>query len=107
MSEIKFGELEGKGVLTQDGREVGAVDDIVIDYEAWTVRTLVVKLERELLEQFHMKKPMFGTQTIQIPVSYVSGVSDKVILQKKLEELTAAAREKAADQDDSAEEEEA
>lgn len=94
MSEIKFGELEGKGVLSQDGREIGVVSDCVIDHEGWSVETLVVKLERDLLEEFHMKRPMFGTQTIQLPTSYVSGVGDRVVLHKKLEELTAIVREK-------------
>ena len=96
MNEIKYSELSGKGVLTQDGREVGEVSDCVVDHGSWDVVTLVVKLERELLEEFHMKRPMFGTQTIQLPTSYVSGVGDKVVLQKKLEELTAIVREKAA-----------
>lgn len=94
MSEIKFSELEGKGVLSQDGREVGEVSDCVIDHEGWSVETLVVKLERDLLEEFHMKRPMLGTQTIQLPTSYVSGVGDRVVLHKKLEELTAIVREK-------------
>ena len=94
MSEIKFGELEGKGVLSQDGREIGAVSDCVIDHEGWSVETLVVKLERSLLEEFHMKRPMFGTQTIQLPTSYVSGVGDRVVLHKKLDELTAIVRAK-------------
>lgn len=95
MGEIKFSELEGKGVLTQDGREVGEVDDLLLDDGEWTIRTLVVKLERDLLERFHMKKPIFGTQTIQLPTSYVSGVSDKVILHKTLEELVALGQAKA------------
>lgn len=94
MSEIKFSELEGKGVLTQDGREIGEVSDCVIDHEGWSIETLVVKLERDLLEEFHMKRPMFGTQTVQLPTSYVSGVGDRVVLHKKLEELTAIVREK-------------
>lgn len=94
MSEIKFSELEGKGVLTQDGREIGAVSDCVIDHEGWSIETLVVKLARDLLEEFHMKRPMFGTQTIQLPTSYISGVSDRVVLHKKLAELTAIVREK-------------
>ena len=94
MSEIKFSELEGKGVLTQDGREIGVVSDCVVDHEGWSVETLVVKLERDLLEEFHMKRPMFGTQTIQLPTSYVSGVSDRVVLHKKLEELTKIVRER-------------
>ena len=93
MSRIKFSELSGKDVISQDGREIGQVSDIALDSSGWRIDTLVVKLERDLLEAFHMKKPVFGTQTIQIPTSHVSGVGDKVILHKKLEELTALARE--------------
>ncbi len=93
MSRMKFSELSGKDVISQDGREIGQVSDIALDSSSWRIDTLVVKLERELLEAFHMKKPLIGTQTIQIPTSHVSGVGDKVILHKKLEELTALARE--------------
>jgi len=93
MSRMKFSELSGKDVISQDGREIGQVSDIALDSSGWRIDTLVVKLERDLLEAFHMKKPVFGTQTIQIPTSHVSGVGDKVILHKKLEELTALARE--------------
>lgn len=92
MSRIKYSELSGKGVLTQDGRVLGEVSDVVLAPEDWSIHALVVKLDRDLLEAFSMKRPLFGTQTIQIPTSYVSGVGDKVILQKKLEELTASVR---------------
>ena len=40
-----------------------------------------------------MKRPLFGSQTIQIPTSYVSGVGDRVILLKTLDDLTALATE--------------
>lgn len=93
MSRSKFSELSGKGVISQDGRELGEVSDVLLDDASWHIDSLVVKLDRDLLESFHMKRPMFGTQTIQIPTSYVSGVGDKVILLKTLEELTALARE--------------
>lgn len=93
MSRIKFSELSGKDVISQDGRELGEVSDVTLDAAGWRIDTLVVKLERDLLEAFHMKRPMFGTQTIQIPTSHVSGVGDKVILHKTLQELTALARE--------------
>jgi sporulation protein YlmC with PRC-barrel domain len=90
---MKFSELEGKDVISQDGRELGTLADVVLDTSSWHIERLVLKLARDLLEQFHMKRPLFGTQTIQIPVSHVSGVGDKVILHKTLEELTASARE--------------
>ena len=96
MSGTKFSELDKKGVISSDGREIGEVADFIVDPEAWSVTALMVKLDRDLLEQFHMKRPMFGTQTIQLPTRYVSGVGDKVLLTKKLDELTAMARERAA-----------
>ena len=89
MAQITFSQLEGKDVLSQDGKEMGAVDDLVLDDEGWTLTALVVKLDRDLLESFHMKRPMFGSQTVHVPVGFVSGVGDKVILHKKLDELTA------------------
>lgn len=88
MAEIKWSELEGRGVITADGREIGEISDVVINHESWSVEAVVLKLGRELLEVFHMKRPMFGTQTFQIPTSTVSSVGDKVLLNKKLEELT-------------------
>src|SRR5690606_29349236 len=92
MSRMKFSELEGKEVLSQDGRELGEVSDVTFDPSGWRIDSLVVKLERDLLESFHMKRPLFGTQTIQIATGHVSGVGDKVILRKTLMELTALAR---------------
>ncbi len=93
MSRIKYSELSGKGVLTQDGRVLGEVSDLVLGPTDWVIHSLVVKLDRDLLEAFHMKRPLFGTQTIQVSTSSVSGVGDKVILHKTLDELTASARE--------------
>jgi sporulation protein YlmC with PRC-barrel domain len=92
MQRIKYSDLSGKDVISQDGRVVGAVSDLLLDIDGWHIPTLVVKLARDHLEQFHMKRPIFGTQTIQIPTSYVSGLGDKVILHKTLDDLSALAR---------------
>ena len=93
MTDIRYTELHGKGVLSQDGRELGEVDDLVVNYETWQLQALIVKLERDLLEDFHMKKPMFGTQILKVSTGFVSGVSDKVILHKTMGELIELARE--------------
>ncbi|GAB5544570.1 MAG: PRC-barrel domain-containing protein [Sandaracinaceae bacterium] len=93
MRNIRYTELHGKQVLSQDGRELGEVDDLILDHEEWHVHALIVKLERDLLEDFHMKKPMFGTQILKVSTGFVSGVSDKVILHKTMAELIELARE--------------
>ena len=94
MSEIRFSDLKGKGVLSQDGRICGEITDVVLDDASWSVPAIVVKLERELLELFAMKKPMFGSQTIRVQTGHVSGVGDKVILHKSLEDLSAIYRDR-------------
>lgn len=94
MSGTKFDdELSGKGVLTKDGREIGKLSDLELDHEEWKVTALVVKLDRDLLETFEMKKPMFGTVALPIPVDYVDALGDKVMLNKTLEDLVEHAKD--------------
>jgi len=91
-AEMKFSEIRGKGVLSQDGRELGVVEDLRFDHEQWRIDALIVKLDRELLEQFGMKKPMFGTTTIEVETGLISGVGDKVILHESLDDISAGYR---------------
>ncbi|MGE0791410.1 MAG: PRC-barrel domain-containing protein [Sandaracinaceae bacterium] len=86
MSQGRFdGALRDRDVLTQDGREIGKLSDIVIDHDSWKVVALTVRLDRDLLERFELKKPMFGTQELILPIGFISGVGDKIVLHQKLE----------------------
>ena len=40
-----------------------------------------------------MKKPMFGTVALPIPVDYIGALGDKLMLEKTLEELVEHAKE--------------
>ena len=94
MSGTKFDdELSGKGVMTKDGREIGKLSDVEIDHEEWSVTAFLVKLDRDLLETFEMKKPMFGTVALPIPVDFIGALGDKLMLEKTLEELVEHAKD--------------
>ncbi|MBZ0118239.1 MAG: PRC-barrel domain-containing protein [Sandaracinaceae bacterium] len=90
MARMNASDLIGKDILCQDGRELGSVKDLMFDAESWTIGVLVVKLARDVLETLHMKRPLIGTQTMHVPVTDVSGVSDKVILTRALAEYARA-----------------
>ena len=64
MAKMNAGDLIGKDILCQDGRELGSVKDLVLDFEEWSIHVIVVKLARDVLEKLHMKRPLIGTQTM-------------------------------------------
>lgn len=78
-------DLDGKTVITKDGRTLGQVRDVEIDLANLRVTAFVVKLERTVLDTLHLKKPFMGSQEIHVPASDVSAISDSVVLEKKLE----------------------
>lgn len=81
-------DIQGKKVLTQDGSEIGEVKGLDVDTTSWRVPTLEVKLRRDQLESLSIKRPIFGTKTVHLSVDHVSGISDQVILKRKLTELS-------------------
>jgi len=87
MASMKTKELLGKPIVSQDGHDVGEVAGLEIDVDTWKVLALDVKLERAVLETLHLEKPVFGTQTMRIPVDRVSGVSERVVLRVPLVNL--------------------
>ena len=81
-------QLTGKGVVSQDGMDVGDVASFVIDPESWKVLSVVLKVDRDALDTLKLKRPLLGSQRILVPVSEVSGVGKSVVLKSKLSELT-------------------
>lgn len=80
-------QLTGLPVVSQDGRDLGEVASLLIDVETWAVVSLEVRLNRSVLEDLNMKKPMIGTQTVKLPVDRVSGVAERVVLHVALKDL--------------------
>lgn len=80
-------QIVGLRVLSQDGHVLGEVSGLVVDTSSWQVAELAVRLRRDALEPLQLNKPLLGTQTIKVPASEVAGVSDAVVLRRRLDEF--------------------
>ncbi len=81
-------ELEGKTVFAH-GREVGVVHAIDFDTNTFRVRSLEIKLKRELLDELQMKVPLVGSHSVHVDVAHVQVIADAVMLAPTVEELRA------------------
>ena len=97
MAEKKSQNILGKVVVGQHGREVGTIDEVLVDTEAWQVVCLGVKLNRDTLEELKLKRPLWGTQSVRISCDEVSGLTDMIVLKHKLEDMAFTEGEAAPD----------
>jgi sporulation protein YlmC with PRC-barrel domain len=87
MSQSNVKSLLGMKIIGQHGREIGVISDMFADVETWQLQSLEVKLNRETLDDLKLKLPWFGTQTVHVPVSDISGATDNLVLKCLLEEM--------------------
>jgi sporulation protein YlmC with PRC-barrel domain len=76
-------------VFAQAGREIGVVQGLDVDLGDFSIRSVEIKLRREVLESLDMKVPLMGTQTISLAVDHVQAIGDTVVLGASIEELAA------------------
>ena len=87
MNQSKVMNLMGLKIIGQHGREIGIITDMLANVETWQLQSLEVKLNRETLDDLKLKLPWFGTQTVHVPVSEISGATDNLVLKCLLEEM--------------------
>jgi sporulation protein YlmC with PRC-barrel domain len=80
-------QLVGMVVVSKDGHKIGEVQEFDVNTQTWSVVTLAIRLERDVLEQLKLKKPLFGTQLLPISIDCVEGVADQVVLNCELLDL--------------------
>lgn len=81
-----FKEIEGKEVISSDGRMLGKVADLVYDEEL-IIEGVVLKMNREILEDIGEDKPLLTSPKLLIELQHVKALSDKVILNEPFDEL--------------------
>ena len=87
MSQSNVMSLMGLEIIGQHGREIGVITDMFADVETWQLQGLEVRLNRETLDELKLKRPWFGSQTVHVPVSEISGATDNLVLKHRLEEM--------------------
>ena len=53
---------------------------IKVDVNTWTIQAVVIRLDKAVLDELNIRKPIFSTPSISMPVNIVSKVSDVVQL---------------------------
>ena len=87
MNQSNVMSLLGMKIIGQHGRDIGVITDMCADVETWQLQSLEVKLNRQTLDDLKLKQPWFGTQTVHVPVSEISGATDNLVLKSLLEEM--------------------
>jgi sporulation protein YlmC with PRC-barrel domain len=87
MNQSLVKSLMGMKIVGQHGREIGVIADMSVDVESWQLQTLEVKLNRQTLDDLKLNRPWFGSQTVHVPVSEISGATDNLVLKSILEEM--------------------
>ena len=80
-------EIEGKEVIAGKARILGKVVSVEIDTENWKVTNIQLEVDKNVLDELGLKKPMLGSVKITFPVEIVDGISDKIILKETVDQL--------------------
>jgi sporulation protein YlmC with PRC-barrel domain len=87
---LEMGCIEARDVITTDGRNIGTLTGAWIDMGTWTVGALIINLNKEVVDELNVKKPVMRTARVNIPVSYVKNIADVVQLNADVPTLGAA-----------------
>jgi sporulation protein YlmC with PRC-barrel domain len=84
---MKIANLNGKKVITSEAQVLGEIEGAEVDINEWKVTGLHINLEKEFIEKFNFKKPLFGSVIVRLPVTTIKAVGDVISLDKTFEEL--------------------
>lgn len=73
---LELGCVKSKDVITSDGRNVGTLSGAWMDTNTWTVTSLIVDLNKIVLDELSLKKPLLRTAKVTIPTSMIKNFSD-------------------------------
>ncbi len=77
----------GKELSGSEGEDVGKVDDMIIDTDSWDLPSMLVKLEKDVLETLDIKKSLLSKTRLGISMSHVTSIGDKVMLDSSAKEM--------------------
>ncbi len=84
---VEVGCLDKRDVITTDGRIVGQLTGAYIDTTAWVTNGLILEVNKDVMSELNMNKPILRTPKARILPSLVKVVSDTVQLNVPMSEL--------------------
>lgn len=87
---LEMGCIEDRDVITTEGRNIGTLKGAWLDLSTWTVTSLVVQLNKDVVDELNVKKPALRSAVVNIPTTYVKNVSDVMQLNTDMTALSTA-----------------
>lgn len=84
---VEITRLFWKPAVTSDGFVLGEVHNAELNTSNWQIINLFVALSEEASKKLGFKHPYLGKVVVCLPASTVEDFTDKVVLNKTLEEL--------------------
>ncbi len=84
---LELGCLSEKDVLTKDGRKAGVLVGANVETSDWTVPTISVEVNKDLVEKLGLKKSLLKNPRIKLRTDLIAVVGDVVQLTIPLGEL--------------------
>ena len=84
---VEITRIFWRNAYTSDGLLFGEVHSAELDTSNWKIINLFVSLSEEASSKLGFKHPFLGKVIVCLPVSTVESISDKITLNKSIEEL--------------------
>lgn len=96
MSMMGTDEIFKREVVSSDGRKLGELASLHLEWPRGRVVALGIKVRREVLEELKLPKPLWGSKLLWVPIAELSGVGDSIVLRSALAATPLAATPLAA-----------
>jgi sporulation protein YlmC with PRC-barrel domain len=80
---MDFKEIQGKEVIDKGARLIGKVSDIEFDTNTWKITHICVDVNKNVVDDLGLKKPMIGNAKATIPIEIIDATSDRVLLKNE------------------------
>ena len=87
---VEVGRLNGKRVITTDAFNMGKVSEVVMD-DGWKINYIHVKLTKEAIKEFGLRKPVLGHFVVCLPIDLIQGFTDVITLKGSRKEFSVLA----------------
>jgi sporulation protein YlmC with PRC-barrel domain len=84
---IEVGCLKEKGVITKDGKMIGNLIGADIDTDNWSVPTIRIEIEKDLIKELGLEKSVMKSTKIKLSTGLIDLVGDIVQLSVDLKNL--------------------
>jgi sporulation protein YlmC with PRC-barrel domain len=85
---LQMGCLDEKDIITLDGRLIGQLKGAWLELPTWSVKSLVVTLNKDVVEELNVKKPMLRHADVTLDTKFVKNIGDVVQLNTDINGLT-------------------